>query len=161
MPIGAEKPLSALQLNLYEVNMAKKNNRKRSTGWAHTKQFPHKRHPAYFRKTGQDDIEYVTFTHSEKVDFDKDNKAKPIEKHDIVETRRLKVNIDKTEKNKGEYSHVVPRVYEGKRSALGAGTNTYKLAEDDKPTVDYIFKTGKRYKVPRTGNKSKSKKPRK
>ena len=153
MPIGAEKPLSALQLNLYEVSMAKKNNRKRSTGWAHTKQFPHKRHPAYFRKTGQDDIEYVTFTHSEKVDFDKDNKAKPIEKHDIVETRRLKVNIDKTEKNKGEYSHVVPRVYEGKRSALGAGTNTYKLAEDDKPTVDYIFKKGKRNKVPRTGNK--------
>ena len=139
----------------------KKNNRKRSTGWAHTKQFPHKRHPAYFRKTGQDDIEYVTFTHSGKVDFDIDNKRKPIEKQDIVKTRKLKVNIDKTEKNKGEYSHVIPRVYEGKRSALGAGTNKYKLAEEDKPTVDDIFKNGKRYKVPRTGNKPKNKKPRK
>lgn len=161
MPIGAEKPLSALQLNFYKVNMAKKNNRKRSTGWAHTKKYPHKNHPAYFRKTGQDDVEYVTFTHSREVDFDKDNKVKPIEKHDIVKAQKLKVNIDKTEKNKGEYSHVVPRVYEGKRSALGAGTNTYKLAEDDKPTVDYIFKNGKRYKVPRTGNKPKNKKPRK
>lgn len=161
MPIGAEKPLSALQLNLYEVSMAKKNNRKRSAGWAHTKKYPHKNHPAYFRKTGQDDVEYVTFTHSCEVDFDKDNKAKPIEKHDIVKAQKLKVNIDKTEKNKGEYSHVVPRVYEGKRSALGAGTNKYKLAEDDKTTVDYIFKNGKRYKVPRTGNKPKNKKPRK
>ena len=161
MPIGAEKPLSALQLNLYEVNMAKKNNRKRSTGWAHTKKYPHKNHPAYFRKTGPDDVEYVTFTNSCEVDFDKDNKAKPIEKHDIVKAQKLKVNIDKTEKNKGEYSHVVPRVYEGKRSALGAGTNKYKLAEDDKTTVDYIFKNGKRYKVPRTGNKPKNKKPRK
>lgn len=141
--------------------MAKKNNRKRSTGWAHTKKYPHKNHPAYFRKTGQDDVEYITFTHSEEVDFDKDNKRKPVEKHDVVKTCKLKVNIDKTEKNKGEYSHVVPRVYEGKRSALGAGTNKYKLAEDDRTTVDYIFKNGKRYKVPRTGNKPKSKKPRK
>ena len=139
----------------------KKNNRKRSTGWAHTKKYPHKNHPAYFRKTGQDDVEYITFTHSEKVDFDKDNKRKPIEKHDVVKTRKLKVNIDKTEENKGEYSHVVPRVYEGKRSALGVGTSKYKLAEEDKPTVDDIFKNGKRYKVPRTGNKPKNKKPRK
>lgn len=141
--------------------MAKKNNRKRSTGWAHTKQFPHKRHPAFFRKTGQDDIEYVTFTHSEKVDFDKDNKVKPIEKHDIVKTRKLNVNIDKTERKKGKYSHVIPRVYEGKRSALGTGTNMYKLAEEDKPIIDTIFKNGKRYRVPYTGSKPKNKKPRK
>ena len=103
----------------------------------------------------------MTFTHSEKVEFDKNKKAKPIEKHDIVVTRKLNINIDKTEKKKGQYSHVIPRVYEGKRSALGTGTNTYKLAEEDKPTVDDIFKNGKRYKVPRTGNKPKNKKPRK
>lgn len=139
--------------------MAKKSSRKRSTGWAHTKQFPHKRHPAYFRKSGQDDVEYVTFTHSEEVDFDKDNKAKPIEKHDVVKTRRLKVNIDKTEKSQGEYSHVIPRVYEGRRSALGSGTNKYKLAEEDKPIVDDVFKNGKRYKVPYTGGKPKNKNP--
>ena len=140
--------------------MAKNNNRKRPTGWAHTRQFPHKRHPAYFRKTGQDDVEYVTFTHSSKVDFDKSDKAKSINKHDIVETRRLSVNIDKTDKNKGKYSYVVPRVYEGKRSALGSGTNKYKLADKDKPIVDDIFNNGKRYKVLQTG-KPKNKKPRK
>ena len=139
----------------------KKNNRKRSTGWAHTKKYPHKNHPAYFRKTGQDDVEYVTFTHSSEVDFDKDNKRKPIEKHDIVTTRKLNVNIDKTERSSGEYSHVIPRVYEGKRAALGAGTNKYKLADEDKPTVDDIFKNGKRYKVPHTGSKPKNKNPRK
>ena len=49
----------------------------------------------------------------------------------------------------------------GKRSALGSGTNQYKLAEVDKPIVDDIFKNGKRYKVPYTGNKPKNKKPRK
>lgn len=103
----------------------------------------------------------MTFTHAKIVDFDKDNKKKPPEKHDIVKTRRLKVNIDKTEKNKGDYSHVIPRVYEGKRSALGAGTNKYKLSEKDKPIIDDIFKKGKRYKVPYTGSKPKNKKPRK
>lgn len=143
------------------MSKKKNNNRKRSTGWAHTKKYPHKNHPAYYRKTGQDDVEYITFTHSDKVDFDKDNKSKPIERHDIVRTRKLNENIDKTDNKKGEYSYVVPRVYEGKRSALGAGTNKYKLSEEDKPIVDTIFKNGKRYKVPRTGNKPQNKKPRK
>lgn len=139
----------------------KKNNRKRSTGWAHTKKYPHKNHPAYYRKTGQDDVEYVTFTHSGKVDFDKGNKSKPANDHDVVETQKLSVNIDKTERGKGQYSHVIPRVYEGKRSALGEGTNRYKLSETDKPLIDDIFKNGKRYKVPRSGSKPKNKKPHK
>jgi len=140
----------------------KKNNRKRSTGWAHTKKYPHKNHPAYFRKTGQDDIEYVTFTHSSEVDFDKDNKKKPIEQHDKVTTRMLNVNVDRKKKGDSRYSHVVPRVYEGSRSALGTGTNKYKIDRSDEPLIDDIFQNGERFKVPHTGNKpKKSKKPRK
>ena len=52
--------------------MAKKNNRKRkSSGWAKTKSYPHERHPATYRRKGSknDDIEYITFTHSPEVDF--------------------------------------------------------------------------------------------
>ena len=136
----------------------KKNNRKRLTGWAHTKKYPHKNHPAYFRKKGQDDIEYVTFTHSSEVDFDKDNKKKPIEKHDKVVTKKLNKNIDSKRKGDSKYSHIVPRVYEGTRSALGTGTNDYKLDNADIPLVDSIFQNAKRYKVPFTGNKPKKKK---
>lgn len=140
----------------------RKGRRKdKKTGWSNTKQYPHKRHPAYFRKTGQDDIEYVTFTHSEEVDFDKDDKKKPLEEHDIVKTNKLNKNISVNAKPEDELSRVIPRVYEGKRSALGKGTNEYKLAEEDKPIIDEVFKTGKRYKVPHTGGKPKNKKPRK
>lgn len=139
--------------------MGKKTSRaKRQTGWAHTKKYPHKNHPAYFRKTGQDEVEYITFTHSEKVDFDKDSKSKPMEKHDIVITQKLSKNIDKSEAGEGRFSHAIPRVYEGARSALGAGTNKYKLANEDKPIIDNIFKNGKRYKVAHKGNKPKKNK---
>ena len=50
----------------------KKNNRKRTTGWAKTKSYPHERHPATYRRkgVGSDDIEYITFTHSDEVDLD-------------------------------------------------------------------------------------------
>ena len=133
----------------------KKNNNIRSTGWAHTKEYPHKRHPALFRKKSGDDIEYVTFTHSEKVDFDKYKKTLPKEKHDVVHTLKLNVNIDKSQKGDGKYSRVIPRVYDGKRSSLGKGTNGYKLDKSDHPLIDSIFKTGKRYSVPKTSNSKK------
>ena len=137
--------------------MAKKNTRRRSTGWAHTKRIPHYNHPAYYRKKGQDEIEYVTFTHSVEVDFDKNNKKKPIEKHDKVVTKRLHKNIDSARKGDSKYSHVVPRVYEGKRSALGKGTNEYVLDNLDKPLIDEIFANGKRYKIISKDNSGNSK----
>jgi len=123
-------------------------NRKRSTGWAYTKKYPHKNHPAYYRKQKDNDIEYVTFTHSEVVDLGKEK----------VPTKKLNKNIDYKNKGENRYSHVLPRVYEGERSALGKGTNDFKLDKSDKATVDKIFATGKRYPVPRTGGKDKQKK---
>lgn len=129
----------------------KKNSvktRKRSTGWARTKEYPHKRHPAYYRKQQGDNIEYVTFTHSDAVDLGKEK----------VPTKKLNKNIDYKNKGENRYSHVLPRVYEGERSALGKGTNDFKLDKSDKATVDKIFATGKRYPVPRPGGKDKSKK---
>ena len=46
--------------------MAKKN-RKRLSGWAKTKKYPHERHPANYVRTVGDKIEYITFTHSPEV----------------------------------------------------------------------------------------------
>lgn len=130
--------------------MAKKNNRKRSTGWAKTKWYPHKKHPAFYKREGQDDIEYVTFTHSKKVTFPSG---------ESIDTVDLDYNIDYSNKGDHRYSHVVPRVYKGKRSALGKDTNEYRLEKSDRDKVDKIFTTGKRYPVPHTGNSIK-KKPR-
>ena len=133
----------------------KKNNNRRNTGWAYTKFYPHKSHPAYFRKQGGDNIEYVTFTHSGIVDFDEHKKTLPKEKHDVVKTEKLLFNIGKNKKGDSNYSHVVPRVYIGKRSSLGRGTNEFKLHKDDHPLIDLIFRTGKRYSVRTTSNSKK------
>ena len=145
-----------LEGDVHTSKRKKPTRAKRKTDWAHTKEVPHKNHPAYFKKKGGDNIEYVTFTHSNSVDFDKDSN-KPLEEHDIVETRQLQVNIDKTKKGSDEKSHVVPRVYIGTRSSLGKGTNKFELSELDEPLIDEIFKTAPRYPIPKTSN-SKQKK---
>ncbi|MFQ9737745.1 MAG: hypothetical protein ACLR06_08405 [Christensenellaceae bacterium] len=59
-----------------------------------------------------------------------------------VSTKKLNKNIDYKNKGENRYSHVLPRVYEGERSALGKGTNDFKLDKSDKATVDKIFATG-------------------
>jgi hypothetical protein len=151
-PAPAEK-----QTAVTSTTTSRKQRKKRSTGWAKTKRIPHKRHPALFRKKSGDDIEYITFTHSKIVDFDKDNKKKPLEKHDIVKAEPLNVNIGNDEKGE-KLSYVVPRVYDGKRSALGEGTTDYKLDKSDESLIDKIFETGKHYKVEYSGNSKNDKK---
>ncbi len=133
--------------------MAKMNRKKRRTGFAYTKKVPHKNHPAYYRKKEnvRDDIEYVTFTHSSNVKFsDKD----------VVEAEPLKYDIDYKNKGDKRYSHVVKRVFDGKRSALGKDTTDYRLDEEDRLIVDEVFKTAPRRRVAYTGSKEKDgKKP--
>lgn len=129
--------------------MAKDKHTTRKTGWAHTKWYPMKRHPAYYKREGKDDIKYVTFTHSAEVKF---------ENGDHEKTERLNVNIDRKPKKNDGYSHIVPRVYHGKRSALGKETNEYRLDKSDYSKVESVFKSGKVYYVSRTSN-SKKKKP--
>lgn len=118
-----------------------KKKRIKKDGWAITKRKPHKNHPAYYRKKGSNDndIEYVTFTHSKKVDFNGNE----------VVTIRLNKNINKKE-NDTKYSHVVPIVYDGKRDSLGKKTNDFYLSKDDYDLVMDIFKNAsKKNKKPR------------
>lgn len=133
--------------------MGKKNNRSRkSSGFAHTKKYPHERHPAHYRKKGADDIEYLTFTHSDEV---------ILRNGESVKTIPLKSNITPSERGKRK-SYVYPKVYLGKRSALGKDTNEYSIPLEDKADVDRFFRELPKEKVKFTGSKPKGKKkPRK
>ena len=117
--------------------MAKKKQRKRG-GWAYTKYYPHKNHPARYRytKNNNDDIEYITFTHSDKVTLT-DKNGKTV----TVDTVPLNDNIspDERKKNPNSNSYAFPYLYEGKRSALGEETKEYKFTERDKSWVDFLF----------------------
>lgn len=121
----------------------KSNKRTRkTTGFADTKRVPHANHPAHYRKTGKDDIEYITSTHR--------NPAKINNKE--IETIPLNKNFDKNDK---QPAFVVPIVFEGKCSALGKENNNYSIANEDKQTIDNIFKTAPRQKVLKTSNSKK------
>ena len=76
--------------------MANKPKRKQY-GWSKTKKFPHERHPAYYRysKKNNDDIEYLTFTHSPRVQI-VDEKYKKV----YVDTVPLNSNISPRERKK-------------------------------------------------------------
>ena len=116
--------------------LAKRQSRKRG-GWAYTKRYPHKNHPARYRytKNNNDDIEYITFTHSEQVVII-DEKGKKT----IVDTIPLNDNISPSErKKKGDNSYVFPYLYEGKRHSLGEETKDFNLTEKDKSWVDFLF----------------------
>lgn len=129
--------------------MAKSRRSTRKTGWARTKWYPLKWHPAYYKRQGKDDIKFVTFTHSDEVKFDNDDRER---------TTQLNVNINRKKKGEKDFSHVVPRVYQGKRSALGKETDEFRLDKSDFDKVDSVFRNGKVYPVPYTSN-SKKKKP--
>lgn len=119
---------------------------RKKTGFADTKQVPHANHPAHYRKTGNDDIEYITTTHH--------NPAKI--KGKTINTVPLNDNFNPKDKKQ---AYVVPIVYEGKRSALGRERPDYNLTKNDKKIVDKIFENSPREKVTKTSNsKNKTKK---
>ena len=120
---------------------------KKIIGFAFTKSVPVKNHPAQFRqKKGSDYIEYITFTHSDRVDLDRWNKDLPLEQHRFIKTEELIKNININERNTGEKSFAVPIVYEGKRTLLGRQVMGFEIFVDDRKKIDSIFKNGKKIK---------------
>lgn len=131
--------------------MKKSNNRQRKTGFARTKRFPHRNHPAFFKKTDNDNIVYVTFTTRENPNVN--NKPVP--------AIRLNKNIEPSKEGK-KFSHVLERVFVGKRSSLKEKMENCKLSNEDRVTIEKIFITAPKINVPHTSNSSnKNKKPRK
>lgn len=142
----------------------KKNNRKRKTGWALTKRYPHERHPAHYRIVGDckgkqnDEIEYITFTHSSEVVLSDSGTVKTVCMYENVsksEREQKKQGVLSVDKHR---SYAYPKVYEGKRSALGAETKEFSYADDrDKLRSDELFATLPREKVLKTGGNLKHK----
>ncbi len=134
-----------------KMSSASKQNKRprKENGFAETKEYPHKKHPAKFKKKrGSDMVIYITFTHSEEVDMgDK-----------TIQTIPLNSNINHKERGtkrkdgKPNISYAYPKVYVGTRSALGKGTDKYSLTEADKALVDELFKLLPQEQVPKTSN---------
>ncbi len=139
----------------------KKNNRKRKTsGWAYTKNYPHKKHPANYKYTNtySDDIEYLTFTHSSEVDLDNEKISTIPLSDNISPSERLK---NKRTNNKKNISYVYPNVFIGKRSSLHKETNEFDPVESDKNLIATLFNTLPKKYVPITGGNGKFKKNKK
>ena len=123
--------------------------KRKSGGFADTKNYPHKRHPAKYNRLRGDFVEYITFTHSDLVELD--NKE--------YETIPLTSNINEQERKKTKnISYVFPKVFVGKRSSLGKENKNYSLVKKDNEIVNNLFKTLPRENVPYSTNSKKKRK---
>lgn len=102
---------------------------RRKQGFAHTHAYPHINHPALYRKLSSDNIRYITFTHHPEVEL---NNRKYI-------TINLEANIDPNEKDCPSF--IFPKVFERKRSALGAETRVYRVPNDKINFINNLFET--------------------
>lgn len=142
--------------------MGKKRNirRRKTGGWAHTKSYPHKNHPANYRYVGNgnDDIEYLTFTHSREVVMPNGKTVITLPLCDNISIKERKENKNKNLKSYENPSYVFPMVYVGKRSALHQESKDFKPVSIDKWFIDFLFKVLPRRNITYTSN-SKIKKP--
>ncbi len=138
--------------------MGKMKNRKRSTGWARTKEYPHKKHPATYRRKDGDEIEYITFTHSAEVDFGKEGKVQTVPLLDNISPSERKKNKVEGKKFGENRSYAYPKVFDGKRSALGAETDEFDPVEFDKKRIGKMFEVFPHERVPTTGGKGQYRK---
>jgi len=124
-----------------------KNRSKRKSGFADTRRYPFKQHPAYYRQLSSDEVEYTTFTKRDPANIN----------GEIVPVKRLSNNINPQKKGK-EPSNVVDRVFVGKRSSLHRNKATYKFAsKEDKDIVEGILNNSYRVRVDHTSNSKKKK----
>ncbi len=165
--------------------MAKNNKRKSNYGWARTKKYPHERHPANYARKVEDNIEYITFTHSPEVKHDGknmppksilDNIPKGHIRYDengnmYVRTIPMLDNVSKKErtenKRKGlkvgeNRSYAYPVVFVGKRSALHSTiVGEFEPVPFDNARIKTMFAILPRTNVPVTGGKGQYKKQQK
>lgn len=143
---------TSTQSNETEVktNNTSKNGRQRSKyGFAATKEEPHKKHPAFYRKNSSNDIDYITFTHSTDVDDENGNPT--------IKTIPLTSNINPKERGK-RISYMYPKSYKGKRSALGKEETKYSLTKEDKKIVLDALDTLPKEQIKKTSNSKKKSK---
>lgn len=140
--------------------MSKKNNRKRKTGWAFTTWFPHGRHPAHYRHTdkGNEEIEYITFTHSPEIQLKGGKVERTVPMLDNISKKEREENKRKGLKQGENRSFAYPKVYEGKRSALGKESDGFAPVPFDDARIGKMYEVFPHENVPKTGGKTKYKK---
>lgn len=151
-PSDDDDTSTSTQSNETEVktNNTSKNGRQRSKyGFAATKEEPHKKHPAFYRKNSSNDIDYITFTHSTDVDDENGNQT--------IKTIPLTSNINPKERGK-RISYMYPKSYKGKRSALGKEETKYSLTKEDKKIVLDALDTLPKEQIKKTSNSKKKSK---
>ena len=144
--------------------MGKKNNRKRkSSGWAYTKDYPHASHPSAYRRkrSNSDSIEYITFTHSDMVDFGAKGKVRTVPLLDNISPVERRKNKEQGKKFGENRSYAYPKVFVGKRSALHKETDEFAPVDFDKKRINKMFEVFPRENVPITGGKKKYKQKKK
>lgn len=139
--------------------MAKQKRRKRRSGWARTKDYPHKKHPAHYKRVGpgNDDIEYITFTHSKLVEIG-GNEIETIPLSDNISPAEREKNKKENIPTEDNRSYAYPKVYKGKRSALKEEVNEFDPVTADKEMIADLYNILPKENVPMTGGKGKYKK---
>lgn len=139
--------------------MAKRNRKRKTGGWAHTKKYPHENHPAnYVRKVG-DKIEYLTFTHSQEVKLPNAAIIQTVPMADNVSKKEREENARKGLKRGENRSYAYPVVFVGRRSALHSEIiDEFEPVPFDKNRIETMFKVFPRVNVKYTGKKKDNKK---
>lgn len=134
--------------------MANKYSRQRkSGGWARTKRYPHERHPANYVRINGDNVEYITFTHSEEVVLPNGALIQTVPMLDNVSKVEREENKRKGLKQGENRSYAYPVVFVGKRSALhNEIVGEFDPVPFDKARIDTMFKVFPRVSVKFTGN---------
>lgn len=136
----------------------KNKNRKRKSGWARTKRYPHGGHPANYKRRGDDIVEYITFTHSPEVELNKKKNVQTVPLKDNISASEREENRRRGLKAGENRSYAYPKVFVGKRSALGKEVDSFNPTAFDKLRIEKMFKHFEREQVPETGGKRKYKK---
>lgn len=130
--------------------MGKQNRKRKSWGFAETKEYPHKRHPAYYVRNGQHEIKYITFTHSPEVDFEGTK----------VETIEMPDNISPKERSESptKKTYAYPNKFKGTREALGKESNNHDLTPRNREKINVLMDSLPEKEVPYTSNSKKNNK---
>ena len=108
----------------------KKRKRNKKYGFANTRYYPHKNHPAFYQKFSNDDIAYLTFTHHKVVTING--------KSFVTIPLDSKKNIDKNDKSP---SYIYPKKFIGKRSSLGEENSAYRIPLESKQQIKELLNT--------------------
>ena len=117
------------------------NNNRKKFGWANTKAYPHKFHPARYQKIGNDEIIYLTFTHSPVVQYPNGRKVQTIPMNDNVSKRERDDNKRRGLRKGENISYAYPNVFRGNRSALGPETDEFSFIDLDRDLSYRLFNT--------------------